>query len=176
MPILKVMAGPSFFIRSPEAAQRHVTQLLKILRSVAVGAIVGGAGCGIMALLLGYLMAAPSTQSNAVQGPQLLSGISFIAWFIAAAMLLFSGLYFVAGWGLSHRKPWARYTAAAIFLAKLLLCVWLGRTSVGTMIVFLSVAGLDVYGLWVLLSKETEQFLSSPKTTQANIKPANLVT
>ena len=44
------------------------------------------------------------------------------------------------------------------------------------MIVFLCIAGLDFYGLWVLLSKETEQFLSSPKTTQASIKPANLVT
>jgi hypothetical protein len=77
---------------------------------------------------------------------------------------------------LSHRKPWARYTAAAAFLAKLLLCVWLGRISLGAMIVFLSVTGLDFYGLWVLLSKETEQLLSSPKPTQASIKPANLVT
>jgi hypothetical protein len=171
-----MMAGLSFFIRSPEDAQHHLTQLLKILKSVAIGALVGGAGCGVMALLLGLVLAGPSAKSSAVPGPQLLSGISFIAWFIAAAMVLFSGLYFVAGWGLSHRKPWARYTAAAIFLAKLLLCVWLGRVSVGTMIVFLSIAGLDFYGLWVLLSKETEQLLSSPKTTQASIKPANLVT
>src|SRR6202034_3885134 len=116
--------------------------------------------------------AAPGTQSNAVPGAQELSGIAFIAWFMAAAMVVFSGLYFVAGWGLSHRKPWARYTAAAAFLAKLLLCLWLGRVSVGAMIVFLCVAGLDFYGLWVLLSKETEQLLSSPKTTQASIKPA----
>jgi hypothetical protein len=170
------MASRSFFIQSPEDAQRHFALLLKGLKSVAVVALVGGAGCGFMAILLSHFLAAPSTQSNAVSGPQLLSGISFFAWFMAAAMLVFSGLYFVAGWGLSHRKPWARYTAAAAFLAKLLLCVWLGRVSVGAMIVFLCIAGLDFYGLWVLLSKETEQYLSSPKTTQASIKPANLVT
>jgi|ERR1700733_10825646 hypothetical protein len=171
-----MMASRSFFIQSPEDAQHHFALLLKGLRSVAIVALVGGAGCGVMAILLGHFLAVPSPQSNAVAGAQLLSGIAVIAWFMAAAMLVFSGLYFVAGWGLSHRKPWARYTAAAAFLAKLLLCAWLGRVSLGAMIVFLCIAGLDFYGLWVLLSKETEQFLSSPKTTQASIKPANLVT
>jgi hypothetical protein len=171
-----MMASRSFFIQSPEDAQRHFALLLKGLKSVALVALIGAAGCGVMAILLGHFVAAPSTQSNAIPGTQELSGIVFFAWFIAAAMLLFSGLYFVAGWGLGHRKPWARYTAAAAFLAKLLLCVWLGRVSVGAMIVFLSVAGLDFYGLWVLLSKETEQLLSSSKPTQASIKPANLVT
>ncbi len=95
---------------------------------------------------------------------------------MAAVFFLFASLYFVAGWGLSHRKAWARYTAAATFIAKALLCVWLGRGSFGAMLVFLCIASWDFYGLWVLLSKETEQFLSSPKTTQASIKPANLVT
>jgi hypothetical protein len=171
-----MMADRSFFIQSSEDAQRHVTLLLKGLKSVALVALVGGAGCGVMALFLGHFLAVPSTQSNAVPGAELLSGVAFIAWSMAAVMLVFSGLYFVAGWGLSHRKPWARYTAAAAFLAKLLLCVWLGRVSLGAMIVFLCIAGLDFYGLWVLLSKETEQFLSSPKTNQASTKPANLVT
>jgi hypothetical protein len=170
-----MMASRSFFIQNRDDAQRHFTLLLKGLKSVATVALIGAAGCGILAILLGHFLA-PSTQSNAVPGTQELSGIVFFAWFMAAAMLVFSGLYFVAGWGLSHRKPWARYTAAAAFLAKLLLCVWLGRISLGAMIVFLSVTGLDFYGLWVLLSKETEQLLSSPKPTQASIKPANLVT
>jgi hypothetical protein len=171
-----MMASRSFFIQSPEDAQRHVTRLLKGLKSAALVTLTSGAGCGVMALLLSHFLGGPSTQSNGVPGAQLLFGIAFIAWAMAAAMLLFSGLYFVAGWGLSHRKPWARYTAAAAFLAKLLLCVWLGRVSVAAMLVFLSIAGLDFYGLWVLLSKETEQLLSSPKATQASIKPANLVT
>ncbi len=171
-----MMASRSFFIQSPEDAQRHVALLAKGLKSVAKVALVGGAGCGLMAILLSHFLLAPSPQSNAVPGVPELSGIAFVAWFMATAMLIFSGLYFVAGWGLSHRKPWARYTAAATFVAKVLLCVWLGRGSAGAMIVFLVIASWDFYGLWVLLSKETEQFLSSPKTTQASIKPANLVT
>ncbi len=170
------MASRSFFIQRPEDAERHVTLLAKGLKSVAIVALVGGAGCGVMALLLGHFLVAPSPQPNAVPGAQELSGITFVAWFMATAMLLFSCLYFVAGWGLSRRKAWARYAAAATFVAKILLCVWLGRGSVGAMMVFLVIASWDFYGLWVLLSKETEQFLSSPKTTQASIKPANLVT
>jgi hypothetical protein len=52
------------------------------------------------------------------------------------------------------------------------------------MFVFLMVAGLDLYGLWVLLSKETEQLFTAPaahpdgnsQVTHASGKPANLVT
>jgi hypothetical protein len=44
------------------------------------------------------------------------------------------------------------------------------------MILFLLVAGLDLYGLWVLLARETGQLFASPATSQPNAKPANLVT
>jgi hypothetical protein len=44
------------------------------------------------------------------------------------------------------------------------------------MIVFLLVSGWDVYGLWVLLSKETGELFSSSQVSQASVKPANLVT
>jgi len=171
-----MMASRSFFIQSQEAAQRHVALLARGLKSIAIVALVGGAGCAVMAILLDHFLGTPGPQPNAVPGARELSGITFVAWFMAAAMLLFSCLYFVAGWGLSRRKAWARYAAAATFVAKVLLCVWLGRGSLGAMLVFLVIASWDFYGLWVLLSKETEQFLSSPKTTQASIKPANLVT
>ncbi len=91
------------------------------------------------------------------------------------AMLVFSILYFISGWGLSQQKPWARYTAAATFIFKVLVCVWLGRGSIGAMVVFLMVAGWDVYGLWVLLSKGTAQVFSSPQVSPAfespNTKP-----
>jgi ABC-type multidrug transport system permease subunit len=171
-----MMASRSFFIQSSEDAQRHIALLAKGLKTVAKIALVGGAGCGVLAILLSHFLVTPHPQPNAVPGVQELSGIAFVAWFMATTMLLFACLYFVSGWGLSHRKPWARYTAAATFVAKVLLCVWLGRGSAGAMIVFLVIASGDFYGLWVLLSKETEQFLSSPKATQASIKPANLVT
>jgi len=171
-----MMATHSFFIQHREDAERHVALLAKGLKSVAKVAAVGGAGCGLLAILLNHFLVTPPPQPHAVPGAQELSGIEFVARFMATAMLAFAGLYFVSGWGFSHRKPWARYIAAATFVAKVLLCVWLGRGSVGAMVVFLCIAGLDFYGLWVLLAKETEQFLSSPKTTQATIKPANLVT
>lgn len=94
---------------------------------------------------------------------------------MSIAMLVFSTLYFISGWGLSQQKPWARYMAAATFIFKLLVCVWLGRGSVGAMLVLLMVAGWDMYGLWVLLSKGTAQVFGSPQVSPAfespNTKP-----
>ena len=58
--------------------------------------------------------------------------------------------------------------AAAMFLAKVLLCVWLGRGSIGAMIVFLIVAAWDIYGLWVLLAKESGQLFSSSQGTSSD--------
>jgi hypothetical protein len=175
-PILIVMASSSFFIQSSEDALRHVNLLAKGLKKVAIPGLVGGAGCGVMAVALGHVLVTPSPSSNALPGFHELSGITFVASFMAIALLLFSSLYFIAGWGLSHQKAWARYTAAATFIAKVVLCVWLGRGSVVAMIVFLLIAGLDLYGLWVLLSAVTGQLFSSPQARQANVKPANLVT
>jgi hypothetical protein len=167
----------SFLIHRREDALRHLNLLAKGLRKVALVGVVGGAGCGVMAAFLGHFLVAPSSpQANAVPGFQELSGITFVAAFMATALLLFSGLYFISGWGLARQLGWARYTAAATFVAKVLLCVWLGRASVGAMIVFLLVAVLDFYGLWVLLSKETGQLFSSIDPSQPSVKPANLVT
>ena len=168
------MTSGSFFIQGSEDALRHVTLLEKGLKKVAWAGMIGGAGCGLLALLMGQMFVTP--QSSAVPGARELSGVSLVAWFLAIALLVFSTLYLIAGWGLSHQKPWARYTATVTFLAKVLLCVWLGRGSLGAMIVFLFVAGWDLYGLWVLLAKETGQLLSSPVTNQRVVKPANLVT
>jgi hypothetical protein len=95
---------------------------------------------------------------------------------MAIALLIFSSLYFVSGWGLSCQKMWARYAAAGTFVAKVLLCMWLGRATISAMIVFLLIASWDLYGLWVLLARETGQLFSSPQSSQASIKPANLVT
>jgi hypothetical protein len=174
-PIIKVMATGSFFIQNSEDALRHVNLLAKGLKKVALAGLVGGIGCGVMAVLLGHFLMAP-TQSNPVPGFHELSGITFVASFMSLALLVFSGLYYLAGWGLSQQKAWARYTAAATFVAKVLLCVWLGRGAVGAMIVFLLIAAWDFYGLWVLLSKETGQLFSSRETSQVSVKPANLVT
>ena len=131
------------------------------LKKVALAGLVGGPAVGYWRYFWAIFWCRPA-QSNAVPGSRELSGISFVAWFMTIALLVFSALYFIAGWGLSQQKPWARYTAAATFISKVLLCVWLGRGSMGAMIVFLLVAAWDFYGLWVLLSKETGQLFSSP--------------
>jgi len=176
-----MMATGSFSVKAPfvqtrEDALRHVTLLTKGLKKVAWAGLVGGSGCGVLAWLLGQFLVSPTPQPNAIPGARELSGISFVAWFMSIALLAFSILYFIAGWGLSRQKSWARYVAALVFLSKVLLCVWLGRGSIGAMIVFLFVASWDIYGLWVLLSKETGQLFSSSPASQANHKPANLVT
>ncbi|MGA2882182.1 MAG: hypothetical protein ABSG13_24790 [Bryobacteraceae bacterium] len=174
------MARGSFFVQTQEDALRHVNLLAKGLEKVAIAGMIGGAACGVMAVLLGRLLVT-EPQSNTVPGFHEISGVTFVAAFMATGLIVFSGLYFLAGWGLSHRRSWARDTAAATFLAKLLLCVWLGRSSLGAMVLFLMVAAWDIYGLWVLLSKETGQLFtssqtSSPQISQSSDKPANLVT
>jgi hypothetical protein len=105
-----------------------------------------------------------------------MSAISSVVWYIALALIVFSCLYLLVGPALAQQKPWARYAASGIFLAKVLLCVWMGRGSLRAMVVFLGISGWDLYGLWVLLSKETGQLFSSPQATQVTAKPANLVT
>jgi hypothetical protein len=164
-----MMAAGSFSVRIPfvqnrEDALRHVGLLAKGLKKVAWAGIIGGAGCGAIALLLRNFLMTPAPPSSAMPGARELSGISFVAWFMTIALMVFGILYLIAGWGLSRQKPWARYTAAAVFLLKVLLCVWLGRGSVGAMIVFLTVAGWDLYGLWVLLAKETGLLFTAPSS------------
>lgn len=170
------MPSRSFFIQRPEDAQRHVDLLAKGLKKVAIAGWVGGAGCTALAALVSHFLVTRSTQPNSVPGFQEISGITFVTWFMALALLVFSTLYFMAGWGLVHHTKWARYTAAGVFIAKVLLCVWLGRGGFAAMFVFLLIASWDLYGLWVLLSDETGKLfsprqpapaLSYPPTTQA---------
>jgi hypothetical protein len=161
------------FIQRPEDAQRHIDLLAKGLKKVALAGWVGGAGCAFLTLFVARLLVATSGQPANVPGVHEISGITFIAAFMAAALLVFSTLYFVSGWGLSHQTVWARYTAAGTFIAKILLCVWLGRGSVGGMIVFLLIAGWDFYGLWVLLSKGTAHLFNTSESNQTSSEPAS---
>jgi hypothetical protein len=161
----------SFFVQTPEDARRHVNLLASSLKKVALAGLIGGAGCGVLAVLLGHFLVPPSVQSTAIPGTRELSGISFVTWFMTIGLLVFSALYFISGWGLSQQKSWARYTAAGTFIFKVLLCVWLGRGSIGAMFVFLMIAGWDVYGLWVLLSKGTAQVFSSPQVNSGFDSP-----
>ncbi len=175
------MATRSFFIQSPEDARRHMNLLASGLKKVALAGAVGGAGCTALAVFLTNVLIIRGTQANPAPGSQETSTITVVAWSLAIAMLLFSGLYYLSGWAIEKQKPWSRYAASGTFLLKILLCVWIGRGSVAAMIVFLLIATGDFYGLWVLLSKVTGSLfssspISSSDTTQAPAKPANLVT
>lgn len=170
------MASGSFFVKSPEDALRHLTQLVQGLKKVAVAGIIGAVVCGVMAMLLSRFLAPYGHRSKATQGFPEMSAIISVVWYIALALIVFSCLYLLVGPGLAQQKPWARYAASGIFLAKVLLCAWMGRGSLRAMVVFMGISGWDFYGLWVLLSKETGQLFSSPQATQVTVKPANLVT
>jgi uncharacterized membrane protein len=169
------MTRGSFFLQTPEEARRHVTLLEKGLKKVGWTGMVGGAGCGMIAMLLGRFMTLSGPQSSGIPGARELSGVSLVAWFLTIGLLFFSILYLVASWGLSHQKSWARYMAASVFLLKVLVCVWLGRGSIGAMCIFLFVAAWDFYGLWVLLAKETGHLFSSPALPPAFESPTTKV-
>jgi hypothetical protein len=165
----------SFFIQDPDKALRHVNLLAKGLKKVAIAGWVAGLSSTVLALLLNRFVVTPGPQASATPGFRELSGIAFVAWSLAIALLGFSTLYFVSGWGLAHQKNWGRYAAAGTFVLKVLFCLWLGRATLSATLVFLFISSCDIYGLWVLLSKETGQLFSVPQPNQAQIKPANLV-
>ena len=170
------MVARSIFIQTQEDAARHVNTLASGLRRFAISGWISGAACTAMALFISHYLADVVTPAGATPGSRPTSGIAFLAWVMAIALLGFSTLYFIAGWGLAQKKPWARYAAAATFLLKTLLCIWAGLNSSAAMIIFLLLAGWDLYGLWVLMSKETGQLLSAPHATQPSVEPANLAT
>ena len=161
------MTTRSFFVQRPEDALRHLKILADGLNKLALAGWISGGCSALLALLMGRFLN-PHPQPGAT-GTQEMSGIVLFAWFIAAILLVFSTLYFVAGKGLEQRKNWARNTAAAAFLAKVLLCMWLGRGSLGAMLVLLTIATWDLYGLWVLAAKETGLLFT---TTAAEIDSA----
>jgi hypothetical protein len=168
------MTSGSFLVQTPlfiqrrEDAVRHVNALAKGLKQVGMVGVASGAVCGVMAVLLGRVL---NTQphSSSVPGSHGMSGFTLVAVIMATALIVLSCLYLVAGWGLSLQKSWARYTAAATFTLKLVLCLWLGHVSIGAMVIFLMVSAWDIYGLWVLLSKQTGQLFSSPQVSQAPV-------
>jgi len=170
------MPRASLFIQRPEDASRHINMLARGLKQIGVAGAVAGAGCTVLAVFVSHYLGIRGNPSSTTPGVREMSGIVLVTWFLAVALLAFSSLYFLVGWGLAHQKRWARYAAAATFLGKVLLCVFLGRGSLPAMILFLTIASWDLYGLWVLLSKETRQLFSSSAASTAGVKPANLVT
>lgn len=166
------MDARSLFIQRPEDAARHVNALATGLRKFAISGWISGAACTAMALFISHYFTGLITRPGAA-GSREANPMAFLAWAVAIALLGFSTLYFVAGWGLAQKKPWSRYAAAGTFLLKTLLCIWVGLSSPAAMVIFLLLAGWDLYGLWVLMSKEAGQLLASPSAAPASVKPVN---
>lgn len=168
-----MMVARSFFIQRPEDAARHINTLATGLRKFAISGWISGAACTALALFVSRYFTGFMVRAGAASGSHQMSGIAVIAWAMAIALLGFSTLYFIAGWGLAQRKPWSRYTAAGTFLLKTLLCIWVGLSSPAAMIIFLLLAAWDLYGLWVLMSKETGQLLTPSRATPTSVEPVN---
>jgi hypothetical protein len=167
------MSARSIFIQSPEDAARHVNTLAAGLRRFAITGWISGAACVAMALFVSRYITGFINRPSVSAASQPTSSIAFLAWAMAIALLGFSTLYFIAGWGLTQKKPWSRYAAAGVFLLKTLLCIWVGLSSAAAMIAFLLLAGWDLYGLWVLLSKEAGHLLNPTHASPASVKPVN---
>jgi hypothetical protein len=72
-----------------------------------------------------------------------------IAGSFAATILLFLGLPgLIGGWGLLSYRPWARILVIVLSALQLL------NFPVGTVV--------GIYGLWVLLSKDSERLFTAP--------------
>jgi hypothetical protein len=165
------MDSSAFFIQRPQTARRHLDLLVKALRQIAIVGWIGGGAYTLLALFVSRFLGLNSFHPDGKPGSMELSGMTFITWFIAIGLLLFSTLYYVAGRGLSQQKAWARYLAAITFLIKALICVWLGRHSILGMVIFLGIAALDFYGLWVLLSNETARLFTSGSQSAPSFSP-----
>lgn len=164
------MARETFSIQNPADALRHLQILTQGLKRIAIPGMISGVGCAVIAVLLGRFLG--SNRPGSSDG----FGLTPIAWFLAAALIVISSLYLVIAWGLAHHVKWARHAAAIVFILKIALCFWFGLASLSALVILLLFSSVDIYGLWVLLSKETGQLFSSPHASQASPKPANLVT
>ena len=155
------------FVQSPEDARRHLEQLIAGLKKAGIGGLALSAVCTALAMFLTRLVS-PTAATSGLNG---VGSVALVAWWMAGALAFFSVMYIVSSYGLANRKGWARYFAAGAFALKIVLCLWLGRASLAASLLLLSMVILDVYGLWILLGKETGA-LFAPASAPATNQPA----
>ena len=109
------------------------------VKTVAILNILTGA-IGVLAVVLLLVFWGPSLVSENMP----LSGILTLLWVIAEVLL--AGPCVVIGLGLLRFRPWARTAGTVLSIFNL------GNLPLGT------IAG--VYGLWVLMSQETDPLFS----------------
>lgn len=127
--------------------QTHVKVLAVIYLAVGglmlCAALFLGLGSGVAAGIVG---ASADAEDAAIAIPIL--GIA------GTALAVFLGLFalpsLITGYGLLHYKPWARIVGIILSAISLI------NIPIGTIV--------GVYGLWVLLNKDTERLFNSPVT------------
>ena len=107
--------------------------------------VLGGLGCLVgLILFIIFSFMGRRVPLIPVHGHPFFRGIGVLGILLVGLCLLFSLPGLLAGYGLLNYKPWAR-------ILTLILCfVNLLNIPLGTV--------LGLYGLWVLLSREGEQF------------------
>jgi hypothetical protein len=124
---------------------QHV-KILGILHIVLGG--LGVVGATIVLMIFGGLSALAGLSDHAGDGLPAVPVLGAIGGFVFILILVLSLPGLIIGIGLVQFRPWAR--VPGIILSALdLLSIPLGTA-------------LGVYGLWVLLNRETEQLLAAP--------------
>jgi len=108
---------------------------LGVLIGLVVFLILGGVGA--------FVGAADQSPDSAVAAPILV----IVGTFVLILLLVLSLPSIIAGFGLLHFKPWARILTIVLSVLHLL------NFPFGT--------ALGIYGLWVLLNKDTERMFQS---------------
>ena len=125
--------------------QTHVKVLAVIHLAVGglmlCGALFLGLGSGVAAGIIG---ASASPDDAAIAIPIL--GIAGTALTVFLALFAIPSL--IAGYGLLQYRPWARIVGIILSAISLI------NIPIGTVV--------GVYGLWVLLNKDTERLFSAP--------------
>lgn len=124
--------------------QTHVKVLAVLMIVLSALGLLAALGLGAMFGIAGMATAVSGDQDAAVAVPI----IGITGTVLTAFLVIISLPGLIAGWGLLSYKNWARIVA-------IVLCVLqLFNFPFGTV--------LGIYGLWVLLNKDTERLFASP--------------
>ena len=124
--------------------QTHVKVLAVLFIVLSALGVLAAVGAGAAFGLAGMATAAADSEEAAVAVPI----IGIVGTLFTTFLLVLSIPGLVAGFGLLSFKPWAR------ILAIVLCALQLINVPFGTIV--------GVYGLWVLLSKDTERLFTRP--------------
>ena len=131
----------------------HV-KILGILNIIfgAFGALIGLTVFLILGGVGAFVSASDTSPDSAVAAPILV----IVGTFVCILLLILSLPSIIGGFGLLKFRPWARILTIVLSVLHLL------NFPFGT--------ALGIYGLWVLLNKDTERMFQSPVT--APVMPA----